>query len=1164
MSYIQDKVNLLHDYVYSQNDENIKLGNINLDEIALGDIKITKKSSNYNDIIDELFSGKMKEIYFNDNILVLKRYSDGLSVSLHISSYTDNDDNIENFNNNDALMSYILSPLVLNGLTKGILLPVINIDVDYQQVHDVLKKFSGNDYFINNPSLSIRVKENFFKSMTLDEYLKTYACDLKKILFQIIHTLAVINDKYPGFCHNKLTPKNIMVYLKKDSNGYDKFTFNNTDYYIPDSNFSIKLTNFNYSSIPEYFNTDKQNVNDIEYFINKLVKIIDFEPCDDETKKFISFLKSHKDNKMTSMKYGDIYNPIELINHSYFSKYKNKVKEMKENDSYIYGKRKQKGGAKFVKKPYSSQKYNPFLSNENRRVFEANKKQQKEPRKPIVLSKTIETMNPDYKPSFRNKPKFKNTWDTDYVGGPDKKHYVPQGKIHQMDDSNKPKKEYPSNKKYDDQPREFVQIAKPQFSENNNSTENNSTEKSPSRENIKKPHYDNKYKLPRSESPSRENKSMVPIKKPHYDNNRSDSRSESPSRDMVPIRKPHYDKESNIKNYKPQYKPNITEVPTIKETTHYHPPTMNHGQFHTHPTNVNPAFVDLRQTSLYPPAFVPEYSYMPNGLPFVNNYLKPNEIPLQKVYNINLGGAGNGHSVLNTIYNDTLPGEPYALTYSTLKERHHLREFFRNSVTNVKDGEDMTLQGGSNSLLSYLTLIHFNPYSVGGNPYKDIPQNFMLYNAAYPVKYDDGKIEIAKYSMGLNLRIYNLNVGALHCNTISDKVKCDHFDVWREMKYYEYIRDEILSKNVSPNFITLLTHKYDRKSLFNYNELNRIIKEHKVMSQRTSKLNDLIFDLNKLKQQNKQRQIDLTSDSGVSLITITEAPTTSFIEWMSPVYITNSAVKNMVSTGYHNKDVWMSILFQFIHAMSILQEHEILFRDFSIENNLFIKDLFANPKNVGYWEYIIDNMKFYVPNHGYLLLIDSRFTDIKDTNYVLTSEMLNDGEQKFKIISDKLYKINGTDRPVNIKQEIYKQFKNIFTNTMFEDLNKIYGITKPDPEIIDLVKKINSDTDYNITNYLYKYFKELLHSKVGTLIMTSEKSNININELPSFKKGELVVYQSRYDEFKWAVYVDNNNNKKKIITKDINDKYIEKDVFKHSLCYGKFVDTNKYIETYKN
>ena len=42
-------------------------------------------------------------------------------------------------NNNDALFSYILSNLVLNKKTHNILLPIINIDVNYQQIEKIIK-----------------------------------------------------------------------------------------------------------------------------------------------------------------------------------------------------------------------------------------------------------------------------------------------------------------------------------------------------------------------------------------------------------------------------------------------------------------------------------------------------------------------------------------------------------------------------------------------------------------------------------------------------------------------------------------------------------------------------------------------------------------------------------------------------------------------------------------------------------------------------------------------------------------------------------------------------------------------------------------------------------------------------------------------------------------
>ena len=92
MSLIDDKVNLLHDFVYSKNRENIKMSKINLDNITLQDIKITSKSDNYNDVITELFTGKMKEISYKKEHLVLKRYGEGLSIGIHISPYRDDED----------------------------------------------------------------------------------------------------------------------------------------------------------------------------------------------------------------------------------------------------------------------------------------------------------------------------------------------------------------------------------------------------------------------------------------------------------------------------------------------------------------------------------------------------------------------------------------------------------------------------------------------------------------------------------------------------------------------------------------------------------------------------------------------------------------------------------------------------------------------------------------------------------------------------------------------------------------------------------------------------------------------------------------------------------------------------------------------------------------
>ena len=226
---LEDKINLLYNYKYSNEFKNkYKVKKINLSNISLDDIKFKHNKDNiYHDVINEIFSEKFKLIDYDENnhSLVLKRFSTGFSSMLSIKPYKHNDDinSFDNGNNIDSVISYILSPLVLNNDTKHILLPVINIDIDFQQISDVLKTYNSYENIVNGIEndkisniLSVKLKENFFKSYLLDNYLKTFSCELKPLLFQVIHTLAVLQKNFNGFKHNKLSFKNIFIYEKKN------------------------------------------------------------------------------------------------------------------------------------------------------------------------------------------------------------------------------------------------------------------------------------------------------------------------------------------------------------------------------------------------------------------------------------------------------------------------------------------------------------------------------------------------------------------------------------------------------------------------------------------------------------------------------------------------------------------------------------------------------------------------------------------------------------------------------------------------------------------------------------------------------------------------------------------------------------------------------------
>ena len=556
---------------------------------------------------------------------------------------------------------------------------------------------------------------------------------------------------------------------------------------------------------------------------------------------------------------------------------------------------------------------------------------------------------------------------------------------------------------------------------------------------------------------------------------------------------------------------------------------------------------------------------------------KPNEIPLQKVYNINLGNATNKHTTLNTIYEDIIPGDPYTYSMVKISERQHLLKFIKNVVLQHNDTEDLTLQSDQNvkSIQSFFRILAFNPYNNNNtNPYENLPINFLLYNLAYPVRYDGSSVNIAKNSLGLNLRIYSLSNGALLTNTTlqTTNVPQRHitwhdYDVWREMFYYEYIRDVIMKRNISPNFITLFFYGNDPISNINYQELNNIVRSHKsgnfinlqINNQNT--MNNLFPDATDAprvtndtltKLFNSPPNPLLTQYSNTSLLTVTEAPTSSFFAWAQPTYDRFGAQFKMISTGHHNDEVWISVLFQLMYALSVMEEHKIIIRNFSLKNNIFIKDLFSNSNSVHYWLYKVDDYNFYVPNYGYLLLVDSRFVDvvdyssIPDKNDYLKEE--SGKQQIFKI--PQIGKINGllrtgyvndSNTAIGMPQGTIENFKNVTSELIDSLINGNIQNSMSDnikTKLLDLQTDLNSpDHNHNLKQLLGKHFGELLNNRIGTPILKSEKDNLPLGVSSDITPGKMVIYQKRYDEYYWGVIVgEEKEGKVDIMTRDNSNK----------------------------
>ena len=1141
---LDDKINLIYDYLYNLNTKNcFSFDKINLGKIGIDDIKISIPETDidlefYSKNKEDILNGRFKLINFDDETkqILLKRYSNQFPVNIKVNFYKHNEKTINSFDspvNNDSLVSYLLSQLVLAKKSNHILLPIINLDATISDIEHLIKNEPAYDKLklsLNNNEISekccLQLREHFFKTTSLEEYFSNNICSYKGLIFQVIHTLAILQKEYEGFRHNNLTLTNIMVYLKKSSNTYTEYESldkkADSKFYLPNYGFDIKITNFENAVIPKYygqFNFKNSNIKfadqpnayyDVYVFLNDLLEGItkmssynEKNKCDSDTKKFLDKVIPPHIRGIDMKNFTKnivIASPVELLGDKYFDEFRNKpsknsVEETITNHQYLTG------------KPV----INTFMDSDNYSVLGHQDK--------LISKSNIMINSRTLKPT-------KNIDDT----------------------SNKIKRIKGGNNNLN------VTKIFEDFDEDNIQTKNTSqTDDTNQSKNIRqiKTNYNSDKKISRNLV---ENKNFKILK------GGSDKVENAPYK--TEKNTPFVSNEERDIHKKRMAENPIREPPILLEQKVYD-------------TSQKPA-----GKPQFPPTFIPLYDQEGNTMNNMLPYSKViNQPPVQKVYNVSLTNPLANHTSINRIYEDILPGNPYALTALSLYERKQLIDFLRNSILQTADGEEMNITGGKNSLLSFIKIMDVNPYTVNKNPYLDLPINFILYRAGYPVRFDDKNklIGIGKQSMGINVRIYMMSLGDLRCKTINNNINADNFDLWREIKYYDWVRDELVKRKVSPNFISPILYKIDSESKINWNQL-QLLKSQGTTTQdiidlkkNQKKINDshnldknlglfqalvplqfrranMVINkdaLNNIIKKEIEKE-DLTINSGKSLIMLTEAPTSSLAQWSSTIYESFGSVKKMISTGHHNVDVWKSVLFQLVYAMAVLQEKGIYIKNFSLENNIYIKDIFSDPNGVGSWIYKVDNVEYYVPNFGYILMIDSKFTDIDP------EEIKQKPNSILYKIYGSIYSSNNNLTPGLIKPIIYSQFKDIIHPDNFTHKFKVKGGSTPDDSIINLLKAINNDTtSNNIRDLIPKYFGDFVHNRVGTLLFKSEKDNIFPSSRPNLLKGNLMVWQKRYNEYEWVIYIGDiigNDLQKRILTKNGNT-YDIIDVFLSSL-YG--------------
>ena len=529
------------------------------------------------------------------------------------------------------------------------------------------------------------------------------------------------------------------------------------------------------------------------------------------------------------------------------------------------------------------------------------------------------------------------------------------------------------------------------------------------------------------------------------------------------------------------------------------------------------------------------------------------QLPMQKVYNITLPGPSGGHVEMNKIYETILPGKDVKLTFTTLGERLKTYEFVRQVLIQINDGEDISLEcDAKRNLMSYIKFMDLNPnyYSpLFSNPYRGLPFGLLIYRSCFPIQLEEKSqtTMCSKNSTGMNIRLYSLSYAEIYSYQFKQPVYRE-YDVWRELIYYEYVRENILKKKQSPNFTMLYAFFFSfnqKLDYFNLKKKTLNLTQKELLSREYKKFKELHESISKDKvirppSMNKdlsnripklpdEKDTTLQKYSGTTLILITEAPHHNLYQWASKIYNHDGIVDKMISHGFHDTIVWMSILFQIVSALYVMQLHGLYIRDMTIEDNIYIKDLANNGESniVGYWKYIIDDIPYYVPNFGYLVMIDSNFKDI-----IPATRLLEPVEREYKIYTNKIFGQNY--QITQLQRQIWDNYRRIINTNAFTKEHTLNNVNKPSESVMSFIGKLMEDNEIDLGTILLRHFGMYMNNRIGTYLRKdSEIPNIREHTGP-FKKGQMCAEVIEDQVYKWCIFVKyvGNDGEVEIITKD--------------------------------
>ena len=293
-------LNILFDFFYNKNDKVC----YKIKPIIKKSITVNTLKKNKNFVYDDIFNEKIDYVGFYNNKWYFKRSSiSSYPCLLCIAKYQDNNNNQDDLERGELIdmgYHYLLSEISANDNLQHVMLPIMNFDIEYDDLIKYNIIFQDNIRLEKNKLLYVCIYENYFPMQTLDNYLRENLnqVDLlqwKVIIFQTLFTLYKISEKMRNFRHNNLNLNSIFVIKNKSKDKTKIYKIGNTTFNIPNIGLDIKITNYFESFSTDYYNnkdTSKTSDNpyyDVHYFLENILFLLFENSYDnDELFKFIN------------------------------------------------------------------------------------------------------------------------------------------------------------------------------------------------------------------------------------------------------------------------------------------------------------------------------------------------------------------------------------------------------------------------------------------------------------------------------------------------------------------------------------------------------------------------------------------------------------------------------------------------------------------------------------------------------------------------------------------------------------------------------------------------------------------------------------------------------------------------------------------------------------